>query len=87
MLKQIPLGDLEVPAPGEGVKGVADGLSVLVLRPEEPEAGLSPGFDGGVPSQRGGGSLIGGAESEVVEGGGRWLVGRRWLCGISSCLC
>jgi hypothetical protein len=58
MLKQIPLGDLEVPAPGEGVKGVADGLGVLDLRPEEPEAGLSPGFDGGVPSRCGGGSLI-----------------------------
>ena len=42
MLKQIPSGDREVPAPGEGVDGVASGLRFLDLVPEWfPEDGCS----------------------------------------------
>ena len=62
MLKQIPSGDLEVPAPGGGVKEAAVGLRGRRL----PSGGVSS--TGDFPSRRGG------EESPIDSGGGE---GRR----------
>jgi len=58
MLKQRPSGDLDGPAPGEGVKGVAAGFRGL----DRPSGELSS--TGALPSRRGGG----GGESPIRRG-------------------
>ena len=75
MLKHIPSGDLEVPAPEEGVKDGAAGLSVLDLPPGGLEAAGLSSAGGGASSRRGG---CGGSPITRDRSGHR----RRWASGL-----